>query len=348
MRAIVATVASMSLMPIVFLRLPSGNSFCEAPELVDHVDRLVRELAVVDVARRKLDRRLDRFVRVADLVMILVIGLQPLQDLDRVGQRRLVHVDLLEAADERAVLLEELPVFLVGRGADAAELAGGERRLQQIGGVHRSAGRRAGADHRVDLVDEHDGVLVRLKLLDDLLQPLLEIAAIARAGEKRAHIEREDGGALQNLRHVALDDLLGEAFGDRRLADAGVAHIERVVLVAPAEHLDGALQLKLAPDQRIDLAGARLGVQVDAPGFERALLAARRLLGVVGLAARLLARAAHGANLFRAWTLGDAVRDVVHRVVARHVLLLQEIGGVAFALGEDGDEHVGAGDLLAA
>ena len=66
------------------------------------------------------------------------------------------------------------------------------------------------------------------------------------------------------------------------------------------------------------------------------------------LAAAFLARAAHRPYLLRAGALGDAVRDVVHRVVAGHVLLLQEIGGVAFALGEDRDEHVGAGHLLAA
>ena len=40
--------------------------------------------------------------------------------------------------------------------------------------------------------------------------------------------------------------------------------------------------------------------------------------------------------------------DVVDRVVAGHVLLLQEIGGVALALGEDRDQHVGAGHFLAA
>ena len=40
--------------------------------------------------------------------------------------------------------------------------------------------------------------------------------------------------------------------------------------------------------------------------------------------------------------------DIIDRVVAGHVLLLQEISGVAFALGKDRDQHIGAGHLLAA
>ena len=80
----VAMVVSISLMPIVFLRRLSGSSICAAPELVDHVDRLVGQLAVVDVARGQLDRRLDRLVGVFELVIVLEIGLEPLQDLDRV------------------------------------------------------------------------------------------------------------------------------------------------------------------------------------------------------------------------------------------------------------------------
>ena len=39
---------------------------------------------------------------------------------------------------------------------------------------------------------------------------------------------------------------------------------------------------------------------------------------------------------------GDAVGDVIDCVIAGHVLLLQKVGGIAFAFGEDGDEDVGA------
>jgi hypothetical protein len=55
-------------------------------------------------------------------VIVLEIGLEALQDLDRVRDRRLVDVDLLEPAHQRPVLLEILAVFLVGGRADAAQL----------------------------------------------------------------------------------------------------------------------------------------------------------------------------------------------------------------------------------
>ncbi len=63
-------------------------------------------------------------------------------------------------------------------------------------------------------------------------QPLLNIAAIARTGKQRAHVEREDRCVEQHLGHFAADGAAGEPLGDRGLADAGVANIERVVLGA--------------------------------------------------------------------------------------------------------------------
>ena len=238
-----------------------------------------------------------------------------------------------------------LAVFLVGGRTHAADGARGQRRLQQIGGVHRAAGGGAGADHGVDFVDEQDGVRMRLELLQDLLQPLLEIAAIAGAREQRAHVEREHGGRRQHFRHFAVDDALCEAFGDRGLADAGFADEQRIVLLPAAQHLDGAVDLGVASDHRIDLAVARLLVEVDAVSLERLAL----LLGIlVALGLGFLVDAAHRARLGNAGPLGNAVADVIDRVVTGHVLLLQEIGGMALALGEDRDQHVGAGHFLAA
>ena len=58
--------------------------------------------------------------------------------------------------------------------------------------------------------------------------------------------------------------------------------------------------------------------------------------------------ALHRTGLAIGRILGDAVADVVDRVVAGHVLLLQEIRGMALAFREDRDEHVRAGHLRAA
>ena len=61
--------------------------------------------------------------------------------------------DRLEAALERGVLLDVLAVLVERGRADAAQLAAGEHRLDDVAGVHRALG-RARADDRVELVDE--------------------------------------------------------------------------------------------------------------------------------------------------------------------------------------------------
>ena len=58
--------------------------------------------------------------------------------------------------------------------------------------------------------------------------------------------------------------------------------------------------------------------------------------------------AAHRTLFGGAGAFADAVRDEVDGVVTRHLLLLQEISGMALALGKDRDERVGAGHFLAA
>ena len=198
----------------------------------------------------------------------------------------------------------------------------------------------------MDLVDEHDGAGIGLDLTHHRLEPLLEIAAITGAGEERAHVELEDGGIRKYFRHVAHDDAPRQAFGDGGLADAGIAYEQRVVLLPPAQYLDGALDLRPPAYQRIDAAGAGLLVEIDTIDLERIGPA---FLFVAALDCRsIFVHAAHGARLGHAGPLGDAVADIVDRVEARHVLFLQEEGRVALPLGEDGDQHIGPRHLFAA
>src|SRR5438067_5286984 len=88
------------------------------------------------------------------------------------------------------------------------QFAACQGRFQHIGGVHR-AFRLAGADQRVQFIDEQDDAVgPRRNLLQYRLQPLLELAAVFRARQHRAEIERKQFLVLEALRHVAIDNAL--------------------------------------------------------------------------------------------------------------------------------------------
>ncbi len=144
-----------------------------------------------------------------------------------------------------------------------------QHRLDEVRRVHHAARRGARTDDGVDLIDEQDRARLLLQLGDHALQALLEIAAVLRARDERAHVERVDGAVGQHLGDLALDDEAREALGDRGLAHAGFADVERIVLAAAAEDLDGAFHFELAPDERIDLAFLRLAIQVAGVFLQR-------------------------------------------------------------------------------
>ena len=164
---------------------------------------------------------------------VLVAVAQALQDLDRVGDGRLLDLDRLEPALERGVLLEVLAVLVERGGADGLELTAGEHRLEDDGGVDRALGGTR-TDERVQLVDEQDDVAAGADLLQHLLEALLEVAAVAGAGDERAEVERVELLALRASRARRRRRCLGEALDDRGLADAGLADQHRVVLGAAA------------------------------------------------------------------------------------------------------------------
>ncbi len=130
----------------------------------------------------------------------LVLLLDAAQDRDRILDGRLGDEYRLEAARQRRVLFDVLAVFIQRGRADAVQFAARQRRLQQVGGIHRALG-LARADQRVHLVDEQDDLArSRRDLVEHGLQPLLELAAILRARDQRAHVEGEQPLVLERFR----------------------------------------------------------------------------------------------------------------------------------------------------
>ena len=248
---------------------------------VDKVDRLVRQEAVGDVAIGQRRRGDDRRIGDADAVMGLVPLLQAPQDRDRVLDRRLGDEHRLEPPRQRRILLDMLAIFVERGRADAMQFAARQRGLQEVRSVHRAIG-LAGPDEGVHLVDEQDDAARgRGDFVEHALKALLELAAIFRAGDERAHVEREQLLVADRFRHVAIDDAQRQALDDRRLADAGLADQHRIVLGAPRQHLDGAADLLVAANDRIELAVARSVGEVAGVFLQRVILVlgARRVGG---------------------------------------------------------------------
>ncbi len=250
--------------------------------------------------------------------------------------RGLLHLDGLEATLERGVLLQVLAVLVAGGGADGLQLTAREHGLQDGGRVDGALG-GARAHERVQLVDEQHDVAAGLDLLQHLLETLLEVTAVARAGHERAEVQRVDLLALERLGHLALHDGLAESLDDGGLADAGLADQHGVVLGAARKHLHHALDLLLAPDDRIELLIARELREVAAElvqhhGTLRAALALRPAAG------RGLALAAGVAGEQLDHGLADAIQIGPE--------LLQDLRGDALALADQPEQDVLGADVV--
>ncbi len=239
--------------------------------------------------------------------------------------------------------------------ADAADLAARERRLEDVGGVERPFG-RSGPDERVELVDEHDDVRVLGQLLHDRLEALFELTAILRARDDERDVQGEDPLVGEEVRHVAVDDLLRQAFDDRRLADARLADEHGVVLGPPAEHLLHALDLGVPADERIELVLHRRVRQVAAElGEERRFLHPRERRLFVQERDDVLAHGVEAHPLFHEDRRRDRsflAQNAQQQVLGADVVVQQPVGflgGIlehALGFGAEGDFN-GGRDLLA-
>ena len=227
----------------------------------------------------------------------LVAVLEPVEDVDRLLDRRLADEHRLEAALERRVLLDVLAVLVQRGRADHVQLAAGECGLEHVRGVHRPLGGPRAHDG-VQLVDEHDQLLGSAPdLVDHGLEPLLELAAVSRPGDHPSEVESDDAPVGKRLGNLVVDDALRDPFDDRGLAHARLAEQGRVVLRPAGEDLDRLVDLVRAADDGVELALACLlrevaSVLVESWRAAPLARAARRLDTADDAAAQLRVRGA--------------------------------------------------------
>ena len=191
----------------------------------------------------------------------------------------------------------------------------------------------------MNFVNEKNGIRVIFHFFHHCFQPFFKITAIAGACQQRAHVQRIYRGFRQDFGRFALNNLARQTFGDGGFANARIAHQQGVIFAAAAQNLNATFHFRLAANQRVNIALSRLNVQINAVFRQgRFLRLARFGLWCFGF----ILGPNNGARLAKGWVFGHAMRDEIHRIIARHILFLQEIGGVAFAFGENGNQNIGA------
>src|SRR5260221_10595757 len=265
--------------------------------------------------------------------MCFVPVAQSLEDLDRGRVRRLGDLDGLELALERRVLLQVLAVLVQCRRADRLQLAAGQHRLEYRGRVDRAL-RGSSANRRVDLIKTQVDAPAGTDLLEHLLQPLFEIAAVARAGHQRAQVKGVELLVLERLWHLALDDALRQAFYHGLLADPGLADQDGVVLGAPRQDLHDPLDFLLPSDDGVELAFARCGGQVPAELVEHQ-----------GSGGSALRRGASRGRLL-ALVAVEQLDDLLAHAVEISAEPDEHLGGDALALADQPEQDVLGADVI--
>ena len=127
--------------------------------------------------------------------------------------------------------------------------------------------------------------------------------------------------SLQGRRHIARDDAISKALDDGRLAHAGLAGEDGIVLAAAHEDVDHLAHFLVAPQHRIDLAGLGIGGEVDRVLIEELRFAAGRPGGGLASGGRLLPVSDRGAQAgLRLGGLGDDFVEVTAQALDGDVL----------------------------
>ena len=201
----------------------------------------------------------------------LVFFLQPLQDFDRVIDRRLVHLHLLETTFKCRVFFNVFAILIKCGGTDTLQLSPAESRLDDVRSIHRSLSGTC-TDDGVEFIDEQNNIFHLTDFIHDCFDTLLKLATVFRTRDHKSEVKSDDLFVAKNLRDVARRDFLGEALDDGGLAYAGFSDEDRIIFRAAAEDLNHAFDFAFAADHGIESTFASDLGEIAAECFQRGCL----------------------------------------------------------------------------
>ena len=181
----------------------------------------------------------------------------------------------------------------------------------------------------MDLVNEEDDVLRLDDIVHDILETLLELAAVLCPCHERRHRQCDDALVLEEERHLTVRDALGKPLCNCGLADPRLPEEDGVVLRAARKNLNHAIDLCRTPNDGIEPAHACDTDQVTSEFLEGG---GQPLAPLVRFPARgLLLRFLHVAH---------ALEHLALQFLDVDIQLLERMDGSALRLREQTEQDV--------
>ena len=246
-------------------------------------------------------------------------------------ERRLLDHDRLEAALERGVALDVLAVLVERGRADALQLAARERRLEDVRGVDRALG-RAGADERVQLVDEQHASLVLRSS---------SMIFLSRSSNSPRYLVPATSEPMSSVSTRLPSSVSGTSPATMRWARPSAM----AVLPTPGSPISAGLFLvrrdRIWMTRSISFSRPMTGSSLPARTASVRLMPSWSTVGV--LLARLVSVV--GPALRR---LGEDADDLVAHLVEVDAEALEHAGGDALALADQAEQQVLGADVVVA
>ena len=221
-----------------------GSSF------VHEINGLIRQKAVRNITMGQLHGCFNRLILDLCAMERFIFVPQTKKDLNGILCAWFADHDGLEAPLQSRVLFNVFFVFVERGCADDLNLPTGKRRLQDIRSIDGALG-SSGTNERMHFIDKKNDIAIRRDLINDALQTFLEFPTVFRTRDKGSHRQRNHALFLQHMRHDSLLDALGKPLSNRRLAHTRLTDEDWIVLRAPRQDLDHALNFLFPADDRI-------------------------------------------------------------------------------------------------
>ena len=313
--------------------------------LIEDVNCLVWQEAILDVAARKRNGSLDGSLGVVDVVVLLVAVLKTVDDRNGVIVVWLADVDRLETPLKCSVLLDMFTILFCRSCTNDLDFSTRQRRLQDGRGVD---GAFCGtcANDGMNLINEKDVILGFLQLSNNLLHAVLKLTAILGSCYQTCQVKCPDLLSTQDVRNVARSNELSQALNNSSLTNAGIAQDKWVILLATCKNLHDTLNLAVTTNN-----GVKLFICGKLSKVAAKLLQHRSVVVCVRThltsAYRHAKDAALNARLCHTrtsrciiWSLGNQLIDGVSYRVARDTHGTQGIHSATIALGYNAQEQV--------